>query len=546
MRQPHQHGFTPWPQDEVQQYLSSDVWINQPIYSVVQLHAELRPNQCALIGPDQSLTYGQLWQEVMAVSRGLLVSGLKQADTCVLHLANTSEFYICYFALLRIGVRPVMALPAHRLSEINYFVEFTQASCVITADQNGWSCHTLLEQLSQANDCLKLQVAVSVQKNKGVVSVEQLKQLGQHNLLTLPTDAQILSQDIAFFQLSGGTTGVPKLIPRTHNDYLYSVRMSNEVCEFNASTRYLCALPAAHNFPLSSPGALGTFLAGGCVVLASDPSPQTLCSLIKKHQVTVTALVPPLVLMCLEFAAKQDVDLSSLNYLQVGGARLSEQIARRIEPELGCKLMQVFGMAEGLVNYTRLDDDIDEIIHTQGRPMSPWDQIKIVNEQGLAVTQGEAGILLTKGPYTIRGYFNAPDHNARSFNRDGYYITGDIVRLTHAGNLQVIGRDKDQINRGGEKIAAEEIENHLLAHEQISNAALIGIPDAVFGEKTCAVIQCHAQAPKTFELKRFLRQRQLADFKIPDRIEFVEQLPKTPVGKIDKKRLKHQFHSQGV
>ncbi|MFT5591813.1 MAG: 2,3-dihydroxybenzoate-AMP ligase [Oceanicoccus sp.] len=546
MSQAKPNGFTPWPEDEVTEYLENEIWINQPIYFVIQLHANLRPNQCALIAGDQQLTYAQLWQDIVDLSKGMLLLGLKQGDNCVLHLGNIIEFYICYFALLRIGVKPVMALPAHRLSELNYFVEFTQARCVITSDQNGWSCQTLLQQLKQNLNCLQIPLVVENQHGDDFSSIEKIKALGRSNRNPLPTQEHILSQDIAFFQLSGGTTGVPKLIPRTHNDYVYSVRMSNEVCEFNADTRYLCALPAAHNFPLSSPGALGTFLAGGCVVLATDPSPQTISYLIEKHRITVTAMVPPLVMMCLDFVAGHTVDFTSLKYIQVGGARLSEQVARRVEPELGCKLMQVFGMAEGLVNYTRLDDDLDEIIHSQGRPMSPLDQLKIVDEHGQDVPKGEAGILLTKGPYTIRGYFNAPDHNARSFNDEGYYITGDIVRLTPAGNLQVIGRDKDQINRGGEKIAAEEIENHLLAHELINNVALIGISDPVFGEKTCAVVQCHGAPPKVFELKRFLRQRQLADYKIPDRIEFVSQLPKTPVGKIDKKELKKQYQLQGA
>ena len=167
------------------------------------------------------------------------------------------------------------------------------------------------------------------------------------------------ADEVAFFQLSGGSTGTPKLIPRTHNDYYYSIRRSVEICRFDANTRFLCAIPAAHNYALSSPGSLGVFYGGGRVVLANDPS-ATLCfPLIERHQINATALVPPAVSLWLQAIGEwgSNKSLESLALLQVGGARLSEALAARIPAEIGCQLQQVFGMAEGLVNYTRLDDD---------------------------------------------------------------------------------------------------------------------------------------------------------------------------------------------
>ncbi len=194
-------------------------------------------------------------------------------------------------------------------------------------------------------------------------------------------------------------------------------------------------------------------------------------------------------------------------------------------------------MAEGLVNYTRLDDPESVIVTTQGRPMSPADELLILDEMGNPVPQGTEGILFVRGPYTIQGYYRAPEHNQRSFTEQGYYCTGDVVLLTEEGNLKVVGRDKDQINRGGEKIAAEEVENHLLAHDCVHDAAVIAIPDDYLGERSCAALVCPQQAPKPIEIKRFLRGRGLADFKIPDMVVFVDVLPKTPVGKVNKNKL---------
>jgi 2,3-dihydroxybenzoate-AMP ligase len=211
-----------------------------------------------------------------------------------------------------------------------------------------------------------------------------------------------------------------------------------------------------------------------------------------------------------------------------------------VRPTLGCTLQQVFGMAEGLVNYTRLDADEETIVTTQGRPMAAHDELRVLDEDDVPVAPGETGALLTRGPYTIQGYYRAEEHNARAFTPDGWYRTGDLVRLTPQGDLVVEGRDKDQINRGGEKIAAEEVENHLLAHPAVHDAAVVAMPDPYLGERTCAfvVLRDGVDPPRPVELRRFVRGRGLADFKVPDRVEVVDAFPRTNVGKVSKKDLR--------
>ncbi|WP_086575020.1 (2,3-dihydroxybenzoyl)adenylate synthase, partial [Streptomyces alboverticillatus] len=355
-----------------------------------------------------------------------------------------------------------------------------------------------------------------------------------------------LPHELAFLQLSGGSTGVPKLIPRTHDDYIYSLWGSNEICGVDENSVYLCALPAAHNFPLSSPGTLGALYAGARVVLAPRPSPDVAFPLIEREGVTITGLVPPLALVWTEAAAAGDHDLSSLDVLLVGGAKFSEEAARRVRPALGCTLQQVFGMAEGLVNYTRLDDPEETIVTTQGRPISPDDEIRVVDDEDNDLPTGETGHLLTRGPYTIRGYWRAPEHNAASFTADGFYRTGDVVRRTETGHIVVEGRAKDQINRGGEKVAAEEIENHILAHPAVHDVAVVSMPDDYLGERTCAyvVLREGAGPVKSVAVKKFVRERGLAAFKVPDRVEFVAAFPQTGIGKVSKKDLRAAIAAQ--
>jgi len=221
----------------------------------------------------------------------------------------------------------------------------------------------------------------------------------------------------------------------------------------------------------------------------------------------------------------------------VGGASFEETLARRVPAELGCQLQQVFGMAEGLVNYTRLDDSETQIFTSQGRPISEDDEVWVADSQGNPLPYGEPGLLMTRGPYTFRGYYRSPEHNQAVFDANGFYCSGDVVIQSADGYLKVVGREKDQINRGGEKIAAEEIEHLLLRHPAVLHAALVAIPDPLMGEKTCAYVVTH-EPLKPVVLRRWLRELGIADYKLPDRFESLPTLPLTAVGKINKQELR--------
>ncbi|KDR90643.1 AMP-binding protein, partial [Agrobacterium tumefaciens] len=353
-----------------------------------------------------------------------------------------------------------------------------------------------------------------------------------------PAYAPSAADEVALFQLSGGSTGTPKLIPRTHNDYDYSARASADICELSPQTRFLCAIPVAHNYPMSSPGALGVFHAGGAVVMAANPEPLACFDLIEKHGVDIVPLVPPAVALWLQAAPAHRERLKSLKLLQVGGASFAEALARQVPEVLGCDLQQVFGMAEGLVNYTRFGDPDHIVFTTQGRPISPDDEIRIVDEDGNDVPEGEAGMLATRGPYTFRGYYRAPEHSARVFDKDGFYYSGDVVQRTPEGYLRVVGRVKDQINRGGEKVASEEVENLILRHPDVTHAALVAMQDELLGEKSCVFVVSRNPALKAPAIRQHLAGLGVADYKLPDRVRFIEAMPLTAVGKIDKKRLR--------
>ena len=339
--------------------------------------------------------------------------------------------------------------------------------------------------------------------------------------------------------LSGGTTGVPKLIPRTHTDYMYNARMSAKRCRLDSSDVYLASLPVAHNFPLCCPGLLGTLDVGGKVVLASATSPDDILDAITEEGVTITALVPAMVTVCMEMLEwDEDYDISSLRILQVGGAMLEDSLADKIIEEWPCKLMQVFGTAEGLLSFTSPEDEGSLIARCQGTLVSPADEVKIVDDEDKAVPEGVFGELLSRGPYTIDGYYMAEEANKKSFTPDGFYRTGDKAMWTKDRRLRLGGRIKEQINRAGEKIMPSEIEAYLCRHLKIKEAAVVGVPDETLGNRICAFLVTDDEAGIDLqEIHRFLREIGVAAYKMPDQIERVETWPLTSVGKIDKKAL---------
>ncbi|WP_414161218.1 (2,3-dihydroxybenzoyl)adenylate synthase [Serratia sp. BNK-12] len=531
-------AFTPWPEALARRYRERGYWTDRPLTDIITRQA--KNDAIALIDPQRSLSYRQLNQLSDRLAAALLRRGIHSGDTALVQLGNVVEFYVTFFALLKIGVVPVNALFSHQRNELNAYAAQIKPALLIADRQHGlFGNDEFLMTFRAEHPSLRLVALRS--EEQGEQSLVSWLEEDCGDFVAAPTAAD----QVAFFQLSGGSTGTPKLIPRTHNDYYYSIRRSVEICHFDDETRYLCALPVAHNYPMSSPGVLGVFYGGGLVVFASDPDAGQCFRLIEQHQINVTALVPPAVTLWLQAIEEWGgcQQLASLKLLQVGGAKLGETLAARIPTEIGCQLQQVFGMAEGLVNYTRLDDDDQHILTTQGCPMSPDDELWVADDDGNPLPVGETGRLMTRGPYTFRGYYQSPDHNAAAFDKDGFYCSGDLISLTEDGYVKVEGRQKDQINRGGEKIAAEEIENLLLRHPEVINAALVSMPDELMGEKSCAYII--ATSPlKPVVLRRHLRAEGVAEFKLPDRFIQVETLPLTPVGKVDKKLLRQRLEAQ--
>lgn len=536
-----------WPEEFAARYRAAGYWQGETMGDWLRARARMFADRTAVVGGETRWSYAALDREVDRVAAGFLARGVRPGERVVLQLPNIPEFLAVMLGLIRAGIVPVFALSAHRQTEIDNIAAVSGAVAYVIPDvHERFDYRPLGRQLLRTQSTLRHVIVVGdagADSDGDDTRLESLTAF-QGDAVDSARIAQPSPSSVAFLQLSGGSTGLSKLIPRTHDDYLYSVRASAEICGLTPESVYLVVLPVAHNFPMSSPGFLGALHAGASVVLSPSAAPDVAFALIERERVTFAAAVPPIALMWLEAKAMSRADLSSLAVLQVGGAKLTPAVAARVTPTLGVTLQQVFGMAEGLVNYTRLHDDPTTICQTQGRPISPDDEIRIVDDDDRPVEPGGIGHLQTRGPYTIRGYYQNAAANARSFTADGFYRTGDLVSRTADGYLVVHGRATDQINRGGEKVSPEEVEDHLVAHPAVLDAVVVSVPDDYLGERACAFVIPRAERVPPPVLKAWIRSRGLAAYKIPDQIVFVEAFPSTGVGKTSRKDLRSALREQ--
>ena len=528
-------GHVRVPKDFAARYRAAGWWEGRTLGDVFKEAFKSHGDREALVGGSERVTYSELAERSRNVAAGLQRRGLRPLDRVVVHLPNSLEFAYAYIGLQLIGAIPVMALPAHRRSEIEHFVNLGGARAYLHAGRLGD-----LDTAALAADLQQTHPSLEVALTQAEVTAMAATPGTFERRFIDPADPAVLL-------LSGGTTGLPKLIPRTHEDYLHNSLCAGAVNDIRPDDSLLVVLPLGHNFPLACPGLQAFLLAGARVVLGDGSGAGANLALVAREGVTHLELVPAVLIRWLEDPALAGHDLRRLRIVNTGGQRLQPEVKRRaLDLLAGAQVQEVFGMAEGLLCFNRLDDPPEVAIETTGRPVSPGDEVRIVDGDGNDVAPGVIGELLCRGPYTIRGYFQAPEHNAKAFTADGFYRSGDLVRMHSSGNLVVEGRSKDLINRGGEKISAEEIEDLALRHPAIINIACVPMPDRVLGERICAFVVLRPGSTMTLDdLTIHLLGLGIARFKLPERLEVLAELPITRIGKVSKKDLVEMVRRRG-
>jgi 2,3-dihydroxybenzoate-AMP ligase len=532
-------GFVAFPAEFVAKYRQKGYWRDKSLAQEFSAVYGQFNDRTALIDGEHEFTYTQIDRITTNLALNLLEIGLKPLDRVVPTLPNVHEFVLLYFALQKIGAIPIAALVTHRFAEINQFTQLSQAStCVYPERASEFEFSPIIARVQEQNPCLKIRIVLG-QAKPGEYSLRDLidrpASLDPQRL----KEIQIDPMDPCIFQLSGGTTGIPKLIPRTNNDYAYNSKVAASVCEVNADSVLLLVLPIAHNLPLACPGIQGFMFNGAKVVVHHNTRPAEMFALIQKHRVTHLKVVPALLIRLINDPSATQFDLSSLKFIQSGGQRMQPEVRLKTRALIpGVFVQENFGMSEGTLMFVRTTDPDEVKMQTCGRPVCEDDEVKLLDEEDREVPMGEVGELTVRGPYTLRGYFGVPEYNARQFTSDGFYRSGDLMRMHPSGNYVVEGRKKDLINRGGEKISAEEVENLILMHASVQNVACVPMPDPNMGEKMCAFVILKSNTSLDLKtLVEFLLTKEIAKFKLPERLEILGDFPVSTFGKVSKKAL---------
>ncbi len=404
----------------------------------------------------------------------------------------------------------------------------------------------MIKRVMEDNRELKHIISVRAPENKAFIPLENLMNTGELTVVSLEALAAKRPDpmEVSMILLTGGTTGLPKAVPRTHNDYIASVEYHSKAWEITSDDVVLTVAPVSHAQGMHN-GVGGAFFNYAKYVLTDSTDAEDICRVIKREKVTAFPTVPALVQRIVSLENLKEYDLSSLKKIYAGGAPSTPELVRSVYEKLGCKFVNAFGSAEGLGAMTRLDADLETICTTVGEKDCPYTQFKILDQYEQEALPNHEGELATKGPNIFTGYFKSAEENKKTFTKDGFFKTGDLAKIDESGTVTITGRIKETILRGGETISAVGIERLISPHPGVADVAVIGMPDKALGERICAYIQLKDGVTLSFEeLIAYLRNIGASVLQLPERVEFIDSIPLTKVGKADKKALKEDIQGK--
>jgi 2,3-dihydroxybenzoate-AMP ligase/mycobactin salicyl-AMP ligase len=517
------------------------------IADLIDHWAATDPDTIALVGDQVRLTRAALLTRVNDLAAAFIQLGLAKGETVLLQLPNWPEYIYSYFALQKIGAVPVLLIAGHRRAEIDHLCRLTHAAAWIVPQlYRNADYRPCIASVKESNPHLRHVISVRAAIEDPLFSgrFEDLLANGPDGAAANRIAARSPKPtDVAHILPSGGTTGLPKAIPRTHADYLCNVKCLHEAGAMTSKEACLVAVPVGHNLALLN--VVGAALVGYRLVLLDSTRPDDICRAVESERVTYMPTVPSLLKRVLDFERFGDFDCRSLRKISAGGEPIGPDLVERVRRTLGCTLIVEFGMSEGPLCRTRLDHDYQGSPGTVGTPICADDEFRILDDAGRPLPPDIEGELAARGPGIFRGYLKSADDNARAFTADGFFRTGDLARIDRRGNVTITGRIKDVINRGGEKISPAQIEKLLLTHPEIADAAVVGMPDAALGEKICAYVRPAPGATLDYEtIKAFMESAGASKFLMPDRVEFLMALPLTQAGKHDKRLLRQDIQQK--
>ena len=539
-------GVPPYSKERIDLYRKLHLWWDLNLSEALERIATIYSYRTVVVDETKKHSFTELNNQVTRLALGLAELGLRPGDTVLMQLPNTVEFCVAYFAFQRIGVIPIMGVPRHAQKEMIHFGKMAGAKAWIgPASYRKTNYLEMLPGLKEGIPSLKHLILVEDGAERpGLLSYGKLLSevhAGHYSgdgLAKYNPDPN----EVALLLPTGGTTGLPKLVPRTHNNYLCNAYYSCTRFDKTPRDADLVVTPIAHNAGLQR--LMYRLVYGGKLVLGNSTRPKDILEMIQKERATSCFTVPTLLIDLLNEPDRDKFDLSSLCIISSGAAFLAPETLKQARRTFKCNVINNFGMSEGPCIGPRVDYPEEEILYTVGKAHCPWDKYVILDEEGREVPQGQEGELAATGPTVFTGYYKAEEANRKSFTAEGYFRSGDLAKVNARGNFTITGRSKDLINRGGEKISAEEIEEMLIVMEGVASVAAVSMPDPRLGERVCVFIKPKTGSRAVFNLDTVtahMKSLGASVLVLPERVELIDEIPLPPIAKIDKKLLRQRI-----
>ena len=524
-------------------YRRSGSWIWSTLGEMLRDAARERPDATCIAADDGSLTFSEVDALSESLAASLLEIGLKPGERAIFQFGTVKEIVVALFGCFKASVIPVCTLPQYREIEIGQLTQLSGAKAYFVQGDfsPAFDLAAFARRMMKEHRNLTTLIVVKGQANAGEYDFAELTtRYSCADARANTRAADPLPGDVALFQLSGGSTGVPKIIPRMHAEYLGSAELWSVRHSLGPGDVSLWALPLIHNAGMLLM-LIPSLISRRKLVIQSKFDLDGFLRAIEKHRVTYTGSIGPIAPRIVECPNIEAYDLSTLRLLFTISRAEAVQDKTRVESH------HIYGITEGMLMTTAPGDRAEARFGTLGWPTGIDDEacvLKIASEQPAA--PGEPGELCFRGAHTLGAYFNAPAITAESFTSNGFFRTGDLVRTARIGDRDHYifeGRLRDNINRGGEKFGAEEVENIIVRHPSVNDVRVVAMPDPFLGEKACAFIipKPGEPVPSVTALGEFLQRQGLAKFKLPERVEAIAEFPVTRVGKVDKQALRRMI-----
>jgi fatty-acyl-CoA synthase len=547
MTRPAETGGLPWVAEET-------------VGSVLRRTAAQWPDRDAVVFPALGLRWSwrELDRRVDAVSDALLASGVARGEHVGIWSMNAPEWVVTQFAVGRIGSVLVNINPAYRLHELEEALRMADVSMLIVGAPFKGSdflrmVETVVPEVAAASSTdwtsarlprLRRLVAVGQRPGPGWIGWTDLENAPAHPD-RLAREAQSHAEEVFNIQFTSGTTGLPKGAMLTHRNVLMNAYHIGQRVRYGPADRVCVPVPFYHCFGCVL-GTLTCAVSGAAMVVPAPCfDPRATLAAVAAERCTSLYGVPTMFVSELDLPDRAGYDLSSLRTGIMAGSPCPLPLMQAVVSTLGASQMTIgYGQTEAspIITMTSVDDPIEVRVGTVGCPI-PGLEVKLVNPATRQEVPPEsAGELCVRGHCVMTGYYHNPEATARVLDAEGWLYTGDLARLRDDGNYRIVGRSKELIIRGGENIYPPEIEEFLHHHPAVAEAAVIGLPDAKYGEVVAAWIVPRTGADITAQAIRDYCRDQIAHYKIPQYIEIVEHLPRTVTGKVRK----HILREQGV